>query len=156
MFELECPIWLPEVRAVLKQQTANMDGVKRRSNLQPAPTNTQSMCVPNAQGSSLERVAAFFIGGAPRLRAEEVVHSPGDRFRLQTLAGGTVHVRLGESVQRVRVHACAAGLAGLLSPCPLLFSNRPISFFFQPPPAPTRRDHEGICQQRRGDWMIDP
>ena len=28
-------------------------------------------------------VAAYFIGGAPRLKLEEVVHSPADRFRLQ-------------------------------------------------------------------------
>jgi hypothetical protein len=44
----------------------------------------------------MERAAAFFVGGAPRLRSEEVVHSAGDRFRLQTAAGGVVHVRLGE------------------------------------------------------------
>lgn len=44
----------------------------------------------------LERAAQFFLGGAPRLRAEDTVHSAGDRFRLQTAAAGVVHVRLGE------------------------------------------------------------
>ena len=27
--------------------------------------------------------AAFFLGGRPRLKVEEVVYTPGDRFRLQ-------------------------------------------------------------------------
>jgi hypothetical protein len=48
------------------------------------------------QGSAAERFAAFFVGGAPRLRTEEVVYSAGDRFRLQTAAGGMVHLQLGE------------------------------------------------------------
>jgi B9 domain-containing protein 2 len=47
------------------------------------------------QGSFWERLASFFIGGAPRLRMQDVVHSAGDRFRLQTVSGGVVHVQLG-------------------------------------------------------------
>ncbi|KAJ9508679.1 hypothetical protein QJQ45_027970 [Haematococcus lacustris] len=46
------------------------------------------------KGSTGERIAAFFVGGNPRLRLEEVVHSPGDRFRLQTVSGGVVHLQL--------------------------------------------------------------
>lgn len=34
-------------------------------------------------GGGWSSVAAYFIGGAPRLKLEEVVHSPADRFRLQ-------------------------------------------------------------------------
>jgi len=49
-----------------------------------------------AQGSLGERITSFFVGGAPRLRVEEVIYSPGDRFRLQTVSGGVVHVQLGK------------------------------------------------------------
>ncbi|KAJ9510479.1 hypothetical protein QJQ45_015945 [Haematococcus lacustris] len=48
------------------------------------------------QGSTGERIAAFFVGGNPRLKLEEVVHSPGDRFRLQTVSGGVVHLQLAK------------------------------------------------------------
>jgi hypothetical protein len=65
----------------------------RAQQLRPLPRRPIALCV--SQGSALQRVAAFFVGGAPRLRMEEVVHSPGDRFRLQTVAGGMVHLRLG-------------------------------------------------------------
>jgi B9 domain-containing protein 2 len=52
------------------------------------------------QGHLGERLTQWFIGGAPRLRSEEVVYSPGDRFRLQTTAAGTVHVHIGEAALR--------------------------------------------------------
>jgi B9 domain-containing protein 2 len=42
-----------------------------------------------------ERITQFFVGGAPRLRMEEVIYSPGDRFRLQTAAAGVVHLQVG-------------------------------------------------------------
>mmetsp|Transcript_13953 Transcript_13953/g.44311 ORF Transcript_13953/g.44311 Transcript_13953/m.44311 type:complete len:177 (-) Transcript_13953:1787-2317(-) len=45
-------------------------------------------------GSTSERVAAFFVGGSPKLKMEEVVYSPADRFRLTTHAAGVVHVQL--------------------------------------------------------------
>lgn len=35
------------------------------------------------------------MGGAPRLKLEEVVHTPADRFRLQTVASGLVHLQIG-------------------------------------------------------------
>jgi len=63
------------------------------------------------EGSTLERISSFFIGGAPRLRAEEVVHSPGDRFRLQTVAGGVVHVRVGAFVN---VLCCGVGVGAFV------------------------------------------
>ncbi len=53
-------------------------------------------CPALLQGSLGERVSAFFIGGNPRLVSEETVHSPGDRFRLQTVARGVVQLQLGE------------------------------------------------------------
>lgn len=56
--------------------------------------NTYMWCL--LQGSLGERVTSFFIGGAPCLRVEEVVYSPGDRFRLQTVSGGVVHLQIGE------------------------------------------------------------
>lgn len=42
-----------------------------------------------------ERIGQFFVGGAPRLKVEEVVHSASDRFRLQTVASGLVHLQIG-------------------------------------------------------------
>ncbi|KAF6264686.1 hypothetical protein COO60DRAFT_1634287 [Scenedesmus sp. NREL 46B-D3] len=63
------------------------------------------------EGSVGERIAAYFVGGAPRLRVEEVVFSPGDRFRLQTVAGGIVHLHLGiimKDFEKNNVH-CASG-----------------------------------------------
>lgn len=47
------------------------------------------------EGTLWERISAFFIGGYPRLKLEEVVYTPGDRFRLQTKAGGVIHFELG-------------------------------------------------------------
>ncbi|GAQ87688.1 b9 domain-containing protein [Klebsormidium nitens] len=46
------------------------------------------------EGSVLERISAFFIGGGPRLKVEETVYNSGDRFRLRTRAGGTVHIQI--------------------------------------------------------------
>jgi B9 domain-containing protein 2 len=51
------------------------------------------------EGSAAEKLRAFFVGGRPRLKFEEVIHSPGDRFRLQTRAAGIVEVRLGVCVK---------------------------------------------------------
>jgi hypothetical protein len=61
----------------------------------PPPTHTHFL-FHTLQGHLGERITQWFIGGAPRLRSEEVVYSPGDRFRLQTTAAGTVHVHIGE------------------------------------------------------------
>ena len=38
--------------------------------------------------------AAFFLGGAPRLKHKEVISSSADRFRLQTEPAGDLHLRL--------------------------------------------------------------
>lgn len=43
-----------------------------------------------------ERIAGFFLGGNPRLKLEEVIHTPGDRFRLQTNTSGIVHLQIGK------------------------------------------------------------
>jgi hypothetical protein len=60
-------------------------------------TTRLAACLPrHMQGSLGERITSFFIGGAPCLQVEEVVYSPGDRFRLQTVSGGVVHLQLGE------------------------------------------------------------
>lgn len=72
----------------------------------PTPPNARAL---RAQGTPLERAASFFVGGAPRLRSEEVVHSPGDRFRLQTAAGGVVHLRLGVVLKDWERHGVATG-----------------------------------------------
>eukprot|EP00741_Cyanophora_paradoxa_P008346 tig00001299_g8073.t1 len=46
-------------------------------------------------GSWSERFSAFFIGGNPQLKHEEYVTSGSDRFRLKTIATGTVHLKIG-------------------------------------------------------------
>ena len=47
----------------------------------------------------MEKFTSFFVGGRPRLKFEEVIHAPGDRFRLQTKAGGVVKLHLGVCVK---------------------------------------------------------
>jgi len=51
------------------------------------------------EGTAAEKLSAFFVGGRPRLKFEEVIHQPGDRFRLQTKAAGVVRLRLGVCVK---------------------------------------------------------
>ena len=50
------------------------------------------VCTWCPEGTPLEKLQAFFVGGKPRLKYEEVIHSPGDRFRLATRAAGVVMV----------------------------------------------------------------
>lgn len=45
-------------------------------------------------GSYREGIAQFFIGGAPQLRNPDMVHS-SERFTLQTVSMGKVHLKLG-------------------------------------------------------------
>ena len=47
------------------------------------------------------------VGGGPRLKAEDVVHTPGDRFRLQTRAAGLVHVELDVVAKDFHKHEVA-------------------------------------------------
>ncbi|QDZ23668.1 B9 domain-containing protein [Chloropicon primus] len=44
------------------------------------------------EGTDLQQLSSFFVGGAPRLKHEDVVYSPGDRFRLMTKSTGVIHV----------------------------------------------------------------
>mmetsp|Transcript_18836 Transcript_18836/g.52535 ORF Transcript_18836/g.52535 Transcript_18836/m.52535 type:complete len:178 (+) Transcript_18836:224-757(+) len=58
-------------------------------------------------GNLGERMSAHFVGGGPRLKLEEVVFTAGDRFRLQTTAGGIVHLELcvvAKDFERHNVH----------------------------------------------------
>ena len=57
------------------------------------------VCTWCPEGSPLEKLQAFFIGGKPRLKYEEVIHSPGDRFRLATRAAGVIKLQLGVCVK---------------------------------------------------------
>ena len=38
---------------------------------------------------------AFFMGGAPEVSQESVIYSNADRYRLRTIASGTVHFNIG-------------------------------------------------------------
>lgn len=44
------------------------------------------------EGTELQQVSSYFVGGAPRLKHEDIVYSPGDRFRLMTKSTGVIHV----------------------------------------------------------------
>ena len=57
------------------------------------------VCTWCPEGTPLEKLQAFFIGGKPRLKYEEVIHSPGDRFRLATRAAGVIKLQLGVCVK---------------------------------------------------------
>ena len=57
------------------------------------------VCTWCPEGSPLEKLQAFFIGSKPRLKYEEVIHSPGDRFRLATRAAGVIKLQLGVCVK---------------------------------------------------------
>lgn len=46
------------------------------------------------EGTLFERIQQWFVGGRPRLKLEEVVHTPADRYRLRTRAMGVVHLDL--------------------------------------------------------------
>jgi B9 domain-containing protein 2 len=59
------------------------------------------------EGSGIEKLTAFFVGGRPRLKFEEVIHSPGDRFRLQTRAAGVIKLQLGVCVRDFAKYAVA-------------------------------------------------
>mmetsp|Transcript_36972 Transcript_36972/g.82191 ORF Transcript_36972/g.82191 Transcript_36972/m.82191 type:complete len:177 (-) Transcript_36972:450-980(-) len=63
----------------------------------PTAPGTYEVDLPTwiPEGSTGERIASFFVGGNPRLKFEEVIHTPGDRFRLQTNTSGLVHLQLG-------------------------------------------------------------
>lgn len=45
-------------------------------------------------GSLSERVQSHFIGNGPQLKKEDLIHSGADRYRLQTVAAGTVFLSL--------------------------------------------------------------
>lgn len=46
-------------------------------------------------GSFKEQVSQYFLGGGPQLKNPDLIYSGADRYRLHTIAMGSVHVRLG-------------------------------------------------------------
>lgn len=45
-------------------------------------------------GTMTEQVQSFFVGSGPQLLSEDVIASSSDRYRLQTIASGTVFISL--------------------------------------------------------------
>jgi hypothetical protein len=84
----------------------------------PAQPSYRRCCHP--QGSLGERLSSYFLGGNPRLVQEEVVHSCGDRFRLQTVARWVVQLQLGE---RQPLPGCRGGLWSQWLVCGLAVSS---------------------------------
>ena len=46
------------------------------------------------EGTKGEQLSSFFVGGAPRLKLEEVCYGGGDRYRLQTRSSGVVELKI--------------------------------------------------------------
>lgn len=82
MYEMQCPLWVPE-------------GTSSTTSAPVPSPRMPAVCVTHGVCSAVERFSAFFIGGRPRLVDETVVFSGNDRFRLNTIASGTVHIRIG-------------------------------------------------------------
>ncbi|CAG9465814.1 unnamed protein product [Pedinophyceae sp. YPF-701] len=62
-------------------------------------------------GSGAEEARAFFVGGRPRLRMEEIVHEQGERFRLRAASAGVVHLRLAVITKDFAVNGIDTGTA---------------------------------------------
>lgn len=45
-------------------------------------------------GTISQQIAAYFVGGGPQLKSEDLIHSSTDRYRLRTTAMGNVHLQL--------------------------------------------------------------
>ncbi|KAJ3073505.1 B9 domain-containing protein 2 [Podochytrium sp. JEL0797] len=55
-------------------------------------------------GSFADQVWAFFLGATPQLKSLDLIHNPSDRFRLQTIAMGKVHLQLSVIVKGFEKH----------------------------------------------------
>ena len=42
-----------------------------------------------------EQLRSFFVGGAPQLKTSDAIYTGADRYKLRTVAMGTVHLQLG-------------------------------------------------------------
>ncbi|KAJ3415805.1 B9 domain-containing protein 2 [Chytridiales sp. JEL 0842] len=59
------------------------------------PGNHVVECVTwRPSGTMMDQIWAYFLGATPQLKSLDLVHNPTDRFRLQTMAMGKVHVEL--------------------------------------------------------------
>ncbi|KAK9822147.1 hypothetical protein WJX74_010850 [Apatococcus lobatus] len=75
-----------------------------------APGSYELECATwRPEGSRKEQWAAWCCGGNPQLVMEEVVHGPEDRYRLQTVPGGTVQLRLGIIMKDFGLHHVQTG-----------------------------------------------
>ncbi|XP_037090126.1 B9 domain-containing protein 2-like [Pollicipes pollicipes] len=64
-------------------------------NLPATPGAHRIDCVTwRPTGSLRDEFRQQFVGGGPQLRSPELVYTPLDRYRLQTVAMGTVHVQM--------------------------------------------------------------
>ena len=52
----------------------------------------------------MDRLLSRVVGGATRLKYENIVHSPEDRFRLQTASSGLVHLDLNVVTRNFQRH----------------------------------------------------
>ncbi|XP_029782015.1 B9 domain-containing protein 2 isoform X2 [Suricata suricatta] len=63
----------------------------------PSSPGTHQLDCPTWRplGSWREQLARAFVGGGPQLLHGDAIYSGADRYRLHTVAGGTVHLELG-------------------------------------------------------------
>ncbi|KAJ3124894.1 B9 domain-containing protein 2 [Physocladia obscura] len=58
-------------------------------------------------GTFMDQVWTFFLGATPQLKSLDLVHNPSDRFRLQTVAMGKIHLELSIIVRGFEKHVVA-------------------------------------------------
>ena len=88
------------------------------------------VCTWCPEGTPLEKLQAFFVGGKPRLKYEEVIHSPGDRFRLATRAAGGIKLGPQGGHGHVRFASVEEARRALVSLNHSYMGNRYIELFW--------------------------
>ncbi|KAI8848595.1 B9 domain-containing protein 2-like protein [Chytridium lagenaria] len=46
-------------------------------------------------GTVIDQLYSFFLGATPQLKNLDIIHNPADRFRLQTVSMGKIHMEIG-------------------------------------------------------------
>lgn len=99
--ELTCATWRP--CGSLREQMSSAPHCRNlphtRARAPHAHTRAANASTVGADGPILvvpafPSCAAFFLGGAPRLKQKDIVSKPTDRFRLQTEPAGEVMLKL--------------------------------------------------------------
>lgn len=63
----------------------------------PTSPGTHKISCPTWRpaGTFREQVSQYFVGGGPQLKNPDLIYSGADRYRLNTVAMGNVHMNIG-------------------------------------------------------------